>query len=200
MVWSGIPFPFIDSLTNDNIVLQISKLPTLMVDSGFPWETLVGSFIAGSIPAYIAWKTIKNNNEVIKRQITLAAQQKKCDDLRDIFANYISLQENLVSYMELIYDEHDGDRSKIPFDKITETREDFYKLKRCETLIYLLIGTSDPIYKKIHALIKDIDSSIEEFFDDYKNNSSPEMFSLDEYNKKLLCVFCEILDREQSKI
>ncbi|QMN68010.1 hypothetical protein HVW65_14005 [Citrobacter freundii] len=50
MVWSGIPFPFIDSLTNDNIVLQISKLPTLMVDSGFPWESLLGSLIAGSIP------------------------------------------------------------------------------------------------------------------------------------------------------
>lgn len=59
MVWSGIPFPFVDILHMDNIVLQITKLPTLMVDNGFPWETLLGSLIAGSIPAFIAWKTIK---------------------------------------------------------------------------------------------------------------------------------------------
>jgi len=89
MVWSGTPFPFIDSLMKDNIVLQITKLPTLMVDSGFPWENLVGSFIAGSIPAFIAWKTIKYNNELIKRQITVAAQQKKCDELRELFMSQL---------------------------------------------------------------------------------------------------------------
>lgn len=76
MYWNGIPFPFVDSLTKENLTLQITKLPTLIIDSGFPWESLVGAFIAGSIPAFIAWKTIKNNNEAIKRQITLAAQQK----------------------------------------------------------------------------------------------------------------------------
>jgi hypothetical protein len=199
MYWNGIPFPFVDSLTKENLTLQITKLPTLIIDSGFPWESLVGAFIAGSIPAFIAWKTIKNNNEAIKRQITLAAQQKKCEELRDMFANYISLQSNLVSYLELIYDEHGGDREKIPFGIITETRNDFYKVKHCETLIYLLIGTEDPFYERVHSLIEDIDERIDTFFYEY-NNESTEMFSLDEDNKNLLSLFSEILKREQAKI
>lgn len=42
MAWNGVPFPLIDSLTKDNVVLQITKLPTLMVDSGIAGTILLG--------------------------------------------------------------------------------------------------------------------------------------------------------------
>lgn len=200
MVWSGIPFPFINSITNDNIVLQISKLPTLMVDSGFPWESLLGSFIAGSIPAFIAWKTIKYNNELIKRQITVAAQQKKCDELRELFSNFISLYDTNVEYVEMLYDEYDGDRLKIPFEKIAELRNDDRKLKHCTSLIFLMIGSDDPSYERLVDLIDKLEKKIASYFGEYNENSTDEWFSMEEENKQFLNLFYEILQREQAKI
>lgn len=200
MAWNGVPFPLIDSLTKDNVVLQITKLPTLMVDSGIAWDNIAGSIVAGCIPAIIAWKTIRYNNELIKRQVTLAAQQKKCDELREFFASYISMMENTTEYMELIFDEYDGDRSKIPFEKISEFKSDFYEMKRSMTHVLLIIGPKDSLAEQLYSLTNDIDNRIAEFFKDYKNNSQPEMYSLEDDSKKLLHLFDMILEKEQSKI
>lgn len=200
MVWNGVPFPFVDVLTKDSIVLQITKLPTIMVDSGFPWESLLGAFIAGGIPAFIAWKTIKYNNDLIKRQVTLAAQQKKCDELRGIFADYISQLEVSVECIELTYDEYDGDRNKIPLEKVLEFKSDFYKIQYNLSLIILIIGLDNQFYKPLIALTDDIMNRIEIFFDDYINNSSSKMYSLVNDKNNLLELFNNILKEELDKI
>ena len=200
MVWSGIPFPFIDSLTNDNIVLQISKLPTLMVDSGFPWESLLGSFIAGSIPEFIAWKTIKYNNELIKRQITVAAQQKKCDELREIFSRFLSLYETCVDYLDMLYDEYEGDRLKIPFDKYIEVKDDAKKLAHCTHLIYLMIGTNNTYYGRMVSMLEKLDHRVSKYFNDYKDNPSSEWISIDNEIKEFLELFNGILEEECSML
>lgn len=199
MAWNGIPFQIFDSLSKDNLVLQVTKLPTLMVDSGFPWENILGSLIAGCIPAFIAWKTIKYNNELIKRQITLAAQQKKCDELRDLFSNYISILEITTEFTNLLYCEYNGDGSKIPFEKIAELKDDFCSLRKILTHISLLIGTNNPYYEALYKLNEDVWGHIEEFFKNF-NKQSTLRISLDEYNKKYLDLFNEILEGEQSKI
>ena len=200
MVWSGIPFPFIDSLTNDNIVLQISKLPTLMVDSGFPWESLLGSLIAGSIPAFIAWKTIRYNNDLIKRQITVAAQQKKCDELRELFSRFLSLYDSCVDYVDMVYSEYDGDRQKIPFEKYAEIKEDATKLTHCTSLIYLMIGTNNKYYERMISMVDKLENKVTVYFDSYIENLSKESISIDDEIKEFLVLFHEILEVELGKI
>ncbi|HBT2486642.1 TPA: hypothetical protein MBD98_001251 [Klebsiella aerogenes] len=200
MVWSGTPFPFIDSLMKDNIVLQITKLPTLMVDSGFPWENLVGSFIAGSIPAFIAWKTIKYNNELIKRQITVAAQQKKCDELRELFSRFLSLYESTINYVDLLLSQYLEEDEELPFEKYADIKDDLTKLAHCTNLIYLMIGTNNEYYERLTNTVNKFEEKVSSYFDDYKKNSSHMVFSIRNDVKEFLELFNEILEAEQSKI
>lgn len=83
MSWLGIPFNFANEISRTDTVVEITKLPSLVIDSGFSWEGIIGSLIAGCIPAFIAWKTIKSNNEVMRRQIILSAQQKELMSLKN---------------------------------------------------------------------------------------------------------------------
>ncbi len=77
MSWLGIPFLFTDAVSKNDTVIEITKLPSIILKNDFSWEAIIGSLIAGCIPAYIAWKTIKSNNDVMHRQIILSAQQRK---------------------------------------------------------------------------------------------------------------------------
>lgn len=80
MFWQGIPYPFL-STTFSYDSLNINKLPTIVVDSGFAWDSVVGAFIAGLIPAFIAWYTIKKNISAMKED--RIHQQNSFDRDRD---------------------------------------------------------------------------------------------------------------------
>lgn len=74
MAWQGTPFDFHVNAVNETL-LNVGKLPTVLVDSGFGWDTLLGSVVAGAIPAFIAWYTIKKNisaleNDRLRQQET----------------------------------------------------------------------------------------------------------------------------------
>ncbi|WP_428945485.1 hypothetical protein ACQK5W_05335 [Pantoea sp. FN060301] len=66
MAWQGIPFPLSEALLSATI-LNVGKIPKVVVDSGFGWDSVVGSFIAGLIPAFIAWYSIKKNISALEK-------------------------------------------------------------------------------------------------------------------------------------
>lgn len=66
MAWQGIPFPLTERLLSATI-LNVEKIPKVVVDSGFGWDSVVGSFIAGLIPAFIAWYSIKKNLSALEK-------------------------------------------------------------------------------------------------------------------------------------
>lgn len=200
MVWSGIPFPFVDILPKDNIVLQITKLPTLMVDNGFPWETLLGSLIAGSIPAFIAWKTIKNNNDLMHRQIILSSQQKNIDELKELCANYIAIRSNAIEFTDVIYNKYDGEQDKFPFDVIADLRNDYLKMHRCINLIYLIVGPSNPLCEKIDLIIEQMDAITNDYFDNYGAEGHPDSCEQDKLNDELLGLFSQLIEQEKIKV
>ncbi len=74
MAWQGIPFIHEHIVSNN--YLTISKVPKIIIDSVFSWEssliTILGSLIAGAIPAIIAWKAIENSNKLLRSQMELA--------------------------------------------------------------------------------------------------------------------------------
>lgn len=200
MTWTGIPFPFIETLTKDSLALQITKLPTLVINSSFSWESILGSFIAGSIPAIIAWKTIKYNNELIKRQIKVAAQQKKCDELRELFSSFLSLYDACINYMGLLFDQYLANNNSIPFEKYDNIKDDITKLTHCTNLIYLMIGTNNEYYERMTSMVNTFENKVSSYFDDCRANSSREGFSIDRDIKEFLELFNEILEMEQAKI
>lgn len=200
MSWLGIPFNFANEISRTDAVVEITKLPPLVIDSGFSWEGIIGSLIAGCIPAFIAWKTIKSNNEVMRRQIILSAQQKRIDELKELCANYIAIRSNAIEYTDLIYQQYDGDRTKIPLEIISDLRNDYLKMHRCINLINLTIGPSDPLSIEIGNEIDRMDKSVNNFFDNY--NTVRRSISETQYmdDDLLMSLFSKALDRESKKI
>lgn len=66
MSWLGVPYPFVSSNLYE-AGLTVTKLPEVMVNTGFSWDTVLGAVlgavIGGAIPASIAWYSIKKNRE-----------------------------------------------------------------------------------------------------------------------------------------
>lgn len=84
MTWQGVPFAFnLDSI--NQTLLRVGQIPTVHVDTGFGWDTLFGSIVAGAIPAFIAWYTIKKNLAALEKD--RADQQSTFDKDRDAQLN-----------------------------------------------------------------------------------------------------------------
>ncbi|EKN3564684.1 hypothetical protein [Yersinia massiliensis] len=89
MEWRGIPFPETVERIVTNTSLAIDKIPKVYIDTGDnTWSvtatmiaTILGSLIAGSIPAAIAWRTIKKNQESVEKD--RVAQQASFDKDRE---------------------------------------------------------------------------------------------------------------------
>ncbi|WP_338301858.1 hypothetical protein [Escherichia coli] len=66
MAWQGIPFPSFVTNTLD-AGLTVTKIPELIVNTGFGWDNVAGSvtaaFIGAALPTAIAWYTIKKNDD-----------------------------------------------------------------------------------------------------------------------------------------
>lgn len=93
MTWQGVPFAFnLDSI--NQTLLRVGQIPTVHVDTGFGWDTLFGSIVAGAIPAFIAWYTIKKNLAALEQD--RAHQQSSFDKDRnaqlDIAAKNLNAQ------------------------------------------------------------------------------------------------------------
>lgn len=121
MAWPGIPHPFFSSNYQDYGFLSLTRIPKIVVDSGFAWDSVLGAFIAGLIPAYIAWYTIKKNisamkedrahqqdsfdkdrnaqleiaTKNIKAQVISANRQQWINNLRESTADYLSAVHSL---------------------------------------------------------------------------------------------------------
>lgn len=144
MTWQGIPYPLSNIL--ESSYLTVSKIPTVVVDTGFAWENVIGAFIAGVIPAYIAWYTIKKNIKALEvdrqrqqdsfdkdraAQLDIATKnlnaqvlsnnrQQWINNLRDLMAEYMALAA------ELLPIQHDFIVNKEYFDSISELQRENY--------------------------------------------------------------------------
>ncbi|QHP55030.1 hypothetical protein EH203_14985 [Pectobacterium carotovorum subsp. carotovorum] len=130
MAWQGVPYPSFTSNTLD-AGLTVTKIPELIVNTGFGWDNVVGSVIAAlvgaALPTAIAWYTIKKNDNAAAReranqladlnaaretQIRLAEmsfnaqvlsnnRQQWINNLRDSISSFISLLEVEVTLRSL---------------------------------------------------------------------------------------------------
>ncbi|MHA1043279.1 hypothetical protein ACR9GW_18065 [Enterobacter ludwigii] len=88
MAWMGIPFPF--QLVKGVEAIVIDKLPEIAVNTPFAWETIISSFIAGAIPALIAWKALSKNFEIARFQARMTEQKDIADKLRLAALDFVS--------------------------------------------------------------------------------------------------------------
>lgn len=106
MAWQGTPFNFHVNAVNETL-LNVGKLPTVLVDSGFGWDTLLGSIVAGAIPAFIAWYTIKKNisalqNDRLRQQETFDRDRNAQLDIAAKNLNAQVLSANRQQWINLL--------------------------------------------------------------------------------------------------
>lgn len=116
MPWQGVPFLLEPNGVVEDLILSVGKIPKIIIDSGFAWETLISATIAGMIPGLIAYLSIRQSNKTaeenrvsqnelfekdrdaqmviakdnIKVQVLSANRQSWINTLRDCASDYLS--------------------------------------------------------------------------------------------------------------
>lgn len=154
MAWQGIPFVFSSGDFFSTIHLVIDKAPRLMLYSEFSWAsafvTIIGSFIAGSIPAWISWKAIKSNNNLLISQVKLNQMVERAGKIREFSARYAAEMETMFSLLL-------AKRKMLAeptADILCETFDAATKLNTYSNSIILLLNTDIPESKTIENNIK----------------------------------------------
>lgn len=85
-MWLGIPFLYVRERLSDTI--SIDKIPMISVDSSFSWETIIGAFISGLVPALISLYVIRKNNESIRYQQNQEDKRQYSAHMRVVISEY----------------------------------------------------------------------------------------------------------------
>ncbi|MBG0624974.1 MULTISPECIES: hypothetical protein [Enterobacter] len=167
MAWMGIPFHCVNNSILESGVLSISKLPTIIVESSFGWDSVLGALIAGSIPAWIAWRAIKHSQNSIKYQIEIGNFNLWAHELRDAISNLVSRIMNISNIVQEIDDcpdDVDGncriaELRKILFDI---GRDLTYQSSKLSLLILQEFPETDDDYLKIKSMIEEVRAGTKE--------------------------------------
>lgn len=163
MAWPGIPF--LPEHFISNSYLAISEIPKVIIDSEFSWGsaivTILGALIGGGIPAWIAWRTIKNSQILIKNQILISQQVEKTNKIRELSSNFLSDMEVLGAY--IICKQKYGNSGQ-PSLSETEVKEFFFVdakgINVSINSITLLLNDFSPIYNDIVKSLFEIQKKI----------------------------------------
>ncbi|MEQ5403458.1 hypothetical protein [Providencia sp. PROV092] len=105
MEWKGIPYSLdakeIVESVNGITTVAVDKIPTVIVSTSFPWETVVSSIIAAMIPSFIAWYAIRKNFQLAKYQHELSVNKDLVNLFRVSVADFITnitLLVNLIKH------------------------------------------------------------------------------------------------------
>ncbi|MGT3206323.1 hypothetical protein ACVST5_14735 [Yersinia enterocolitica] len=79
MSWQGIPFVLTPEQIFSSSYLAISKIPKIVIESEFAWDAVLGSLLAGCIPAVVALYAIKNSKDIVKQQQETEISRKTMD-------------------------------------------------------------------------------------------------------------------------
>ncbi|WP_411696623.1 hypothetical protein [Enterobacter pasteurii] len=160
MSWLGIPFNNFNDSIIESTAISISKLPAIIVESGFGWDSVLGSLIAGVIPAWIAWRAIKHSQISLRYQIEISNFNLWAHELRDAISNLVSRIINISNIVQEIEDcpnNSDGESRIAELRKILFDigRDITYQSSKLSLLILQDFPDSDPDYLKIKSVIEE---------------------------------------------
>lgn len=189
MIWQGVPFSSFVFPMNDTSHLAISQIPPLVIDSGFAWETVLATLIAGAIPAFVAWKTIRNNQDSVEKdraaqldiasknfnaQVLSTNRQSWIKELRDTSSDFMSTVDKMtelrgvmqVNYeMGLDHIRRQDLSQNLGKERLAENLKEFERLNGsmlfCIRKNQLLLNPKESQYHNINNLMSSIQHEIE---------------------------------------
>lgn len=111
--WKGVPY-FFDA--NGELQKQVSvvvgKIPQVIVETSFSWETVISAFFAALIPSFIAWYALKQNYKLSEYQNSLSSTKELSKELRITIASYLSNIEIILQFLAVFYNQLKENDSK----------------------------------------------------------------------------------------
>lgn len=77
--WEGVPYFFdVTDKLPEHFSVMVDKIPQIIVETSFSWDVALSGFLAGCVPAFIAWVALRNSKKDNEknRMATLDATKK----------------------------------------------------------------------------------------------------------------------------
>lgn len=157
--WKGVPYFFdVSSGVMEQLVVSVDKLPRVVVETSFSWETIIGSLLAAALPSFIAWYALTQNYKLAEYQHDLMHKKELVYDIRALVAEYVTNINLLINTLSAIQI-----NSKFIDDEFSE----YYDLDSSKTLLinsekYELNAELNK--NKIILLLDELDYKNKDFF------------------------------------
>lgn len=146
MAWQGFPFvleKFEETISSTSQLSHVvlDKIPTVMVDTSFSWDSILSAGIAGFIPGAIAYMAIKNSNALAEKQLKVQSKTKLDDEIRIAASNYVTAINYLsTDYSAWVKEVTDRRLSVISKENMPDhLRDNIYRAESNKNLLTLLI-------------------------------------------------------------
>ncbi|MCF1264295.1 hypothetical protein LH673_02645 [Morganella morganii] len=111
--WKGVPYFFdVNGELQKQVSVVVGKIPQVIVETSFSWETVISAFFAALIPSFIAWYALKQNYKLSEYQNSLSSTKELSKELRITIASYLSNIEIILQFLTVFYNQLKENDSK----------------------------------------------------------------------------------------
>lgn len=101
--WKGVPY-FFDASgeLQKQVSVVVGKIPQVIVETSFSWETVISAFFAALIPSFIAWYALKNNYKLAEYQNNLTHKKELVFNIRESVSEYVTNIALLINSISML--------------------------------------------------------------------------------------------------
>ncbi|MBT0338931.1 hypothetical protein [Morganella morganii] len=184
--WKGVPY-FFDATgeLQEQVSVVVGKIPQVVVETSFSWETVISAFFAALIPSFIAWHALKQNYKLAEYQNLLSSKKEISKELRVTIASYLSSIDIVFQLLTTFYEYLKNRDEKA----MVKTANSLTEVSNQESVYYnkarLLLDCNNKNQKKILDKIESIHNSIPDVIKLYKQGSVDSQSKKEELLKKI---------------
>lgn len=193
--WKGVPY-FFDATgkLQEQVSVVVGKIPQVVVETSFSWETVISAFFAALIPSFIAWYALKNNYKLAEYQNNLTHKKELVFNIRESVSEYVTNISLLINSLSMLQENSKFENGKcVGFydldirDSLIKNSEDYeIKAELNKNKIILLLDELDDKNKSLFNFLITINNLTETMKDKYLTPGELDIKQVQENLKHLL--------------
>jgi len=193
--WKGVPY-FFDATgkLQEQVSVVVGKIPQVVVETSFSWETVISAFFAALIPSFIAWYALKNNYKLAEYQNNLTHKKELVFNIRESVSEYVTNISLLINSLSMLQENSKFENGKcVGFydldirDSLIKNSEDYeIKAELNKNKIILLLDELDDKNKSLFNFLITINNLTETMKDKYLTPDELDIKQVQENLKHLL--------------
>lgn len=194
-----------NKLTSGQYAININKIPDLIVKQDFAWDAIVVAFITSALTAFIAYYSVKKNNELMRTQIRLTANKEWEKQLINSVSSFSS---EFITFFEYLASEYRHSVATNSDEKLRKIKDDLFNKTKNIEKIKIEIGLILEVGNKntnviLSSCIKMI-NLMEDLRDSYKDINRKKNISIEQkvilFKKKCQDLSGEVIEANASLI